>query len=102
MKPSRPALARRASLPDTDQVDPAIFGAPHSTATLKTAAIINCARRRSGNRTFVYRYLLLTDQAGTPRALQPFFFTDQDILAGLGSGLRAQAERIRRASFHGS
>ena len=45
---------------------------------------------------FHYRYLLLRDRAGTVRALQPFFFTDQDILAGLSAGLRAQVERIRR------
>ena len=46
---------------------------------------------------FHYRYLLLTDRAGTVRALQPFFFTDQDVLAGLGSGLRRHVGRIRRA-----
>ncbi len=46
---------------------------------------------------FHYRYLLLTDRAGAVRALQPFFFTDQDILAGLSAGLRAHVERVRRA-----
>ena len=45
---------------------------------------------------FHYRYLLLTDRTGTVRALQPFFFTDQDILAGLSAGLQAYAERVRR------
>ncbi len=45
---------------------------------------------------FDYRYLLLRDRTGTVRALQPFFFTDQDILAGLSVGLRAKAEAIRR------
>ena len=46
---------------------------------------------------FHYRYLLLRDRAGAVRALQPFFFTDQDILAGLSTALRAQVERVRRA-----
>ncbi len=46
---------------------------------------------------FHHRYLLLRDHTGTARALQPFFFTDQDILAGLSSGLRARIERIRRS-----
>ncbi len=46
---------------------------------------------------FDYRYLVLTDRAGVVRAVQPFFFTDQDILAGLSAGMRAYAERIRRA-----
>ena len=45
---------------------------------------------------FRYRYLLLRDHSGAVRALQPFFFTDQDILAGLGAGLRAHVERVRR------
>ena len=45
---------------------------------------------------FHYRYLLLRDQAGAVRALQPFFFTDQDILAGLSTGLRAKVDAIRR------
>lgn len=45
---------------------------------------------------FQYRYLLLRDHAGAVRAIQPFFFTDQDILAGLGSGLRRVVDRIRR------
>ena len=46
---------------------------------------------------FHYRYLLLRDRTGTVRALQPFFFTDQDILAGLGGGLRRVVDRLRRA-----
>ncbi len=45
---------------------------------------------------FHYRYLLLRDHTGAVRALQPFFFTDQDILAGLSAGLRAHVERVRR------
>ena len=45
---------------------------------------------------FHYRYLLLRDRAGAVRALQPFFFTDQDILAGLSTGLRRHVERVRR------
>ena len=45
---------------------------------------------------FDYRYLLLRDRAGAVRALQPFFFTDQDILAGLSTALRAHVERLRR------
>lgn len=45
---------------------------------------------------FHYRYLLLSDRTGAVRALQPFFFTDQDILAGLGAGLRGYVDSIRR------
>ena len=45
---------------------------------------------------FDYRYLLLRDRAGKVRALQPLFFTDQDLLAGLSVGLRARVEAIRR------
>ena len=35
---------------------------------------------------FDYRYLLLTGRDGRVRALQPLFFTDQDLTAGLGAG----------------
>ncbi len=45
---------------------------------------------------FHYRYLLLRDRSGEVRALQPFFFTNQDILAGLSAGLRTHVERLRR------
>ena len=45
---------------------------------------------------FDYRYLLLRDRAGRVRALQPFFFTDQDLLAGLSVSLRARVDAIRR------
>ena len=46
---------------------------------------------------FHYRYLLLRDRTGAVRALQPFFFTDQDILAGLSTAIRRHVERLRRA-----
>jgi hypothetical protein len=45
---------------------------------------------------FDYRYLLLRDSAGRIQAVQPFFFTDQDLTAGLGAGLRARIAAIRR------
>ena len=45
---------------------------------------------------FDYCYLLLRDQTGRVRALQPLFFTDQDLLAGLSAGLRARVDTIRR------
>ncbi len=45
---------------------------------------------------FDYRYLLLTDRAGRVRALQPFFFTDQDLTAGLGNGPRRWVAGVRR------
>ena len=45
---------------------------------------------------FDYRYLLLRDRKGWVRALQPLFFTDQDLLAGLSTGLRTRVDAIRR------
>ena len=45
---------------------------------------------------FDYRYLILRDRSGEVRALQPLFFTDQDLLAGVGEGLRAWATAVRR------
>ena len=44
---------------------------------------------------FDYRYLLLTDRAGTVRALQPLFFTDQDLTAGLGERPRRLVASVR-------
>lgn len=45
---------------------------------------------------FQYRYLVLRDGAGTTVAVQPLFFTDQDILAGIGAGPRALVAKMRR------
>ncbi len=45
---------------------------------------------------FDYRYLQLTDRAGRTRALQPLFFTDQDLTAGLGEGPRRWVSSVRR------
>ena len=45
---------------------------------------------------FDYRYLLLTDREGRVRALQPLFFTDQDLTAGLGVGPRRWVSVVRR------
>ena len=44
---------------------------------------------------FDYRYLLLTDRAGAVRALQPLFFTDQDLTAGLGERPRKLVSSVR-------
>ena len=44
---------------------------------------------------FDYRYLLLTDRAGKVRALQPMFFTDQDLTAGLGERPRRLVASVR-------
>jgi predicted N-acyltransferase len=46
---------------------------------------------------FDYRYLVLRDRGGTIRAVQPFFFTNQDLTAGLSVAIRSRLERIRRA-----
>lgn len=45
---------------------------------------------------FDYRYLTLRDHGGTIRAIQPFFFTDQDLTVGLSATLRAPVAAIRR------
>jgi hypothetical protein len=44
---------------------------------------------------FDYRYLLLKDSAGRVQALQPFFFTDQDLTAGLSASLRGWVSAVR-------
>ena len=79
-----------------DQLDPAVWRAAFARDA-KDDRYYRLCEATLQQPNFHYRYLLLTDQAGAVRALQPFFFTDQDILAGLSAGLRAQAERIRRA-----
>ena len=45
---------------------------------------------------FTYRYLLLRDHAGYARALQPLFFTDQDLTAGLSTNMRRPIAALRR------
>ncbi len=45
---------------------------------------------------FAYRYLVLRDQDGATRAIQPFFFTDQDLTAGLSVAVRARLDAVRR------
>ena len=49
---------------------------------------------------FDYRYLLLTGRDGRVRALQPLFFTDQDLTAGLGAGPRRWVSSVRRSFPH--
>lgn len=43
-----------------------------------------------------YRYLVLEDESGAVRAIQPFFILDQDVLAGSGPKVRGMAGRLRR------
>lgn len=45
---------------------------------------------------FHYRYLVLRDRAGATIGVQPLFFTDQDITAGVGAWPRAQIAKVRR------
>jgi hypothetical protein len=45
---------------------------------------------------FDHRYFILTDTAGAPCAIQPYFILDQDILAGSGERMRRLAEAIRK------
>jgi hypothetical protein len=45
---------------------------------------------------FDYRYFALEDGDGEILAVQPFFMLDQDLLAGIGSRLRAMVHSVRR------
>jgi hypothetical protein len=45
---------------------------------------------------FDYRYLVLRDSQRRIRATQPFFFTQQDLTAGLSAAVRSRLERVRR------
>ena len=45
---------------------------------------------------FDYRYLILRDPAGKIIGVQPFFFTDQDLTAGVGAGWRKRIAAVRR------
>ncbi|MBI4724758.1 MAG: GNAT family N-acetyltransferase [Rhodomicrobium sp.] len=45
---------------------------------------------------FRYRYFVLWDRAGQPRAIQPFFVLDQDILAGASGRMTAAVEYVRK------
>lgn len=44
---------------------------------------------------FDHRYFVLLDERGEPRAIQPFFLLDQDLLVGLGGRLRGMIEKVR-------
>lgn len=78
-----------------DQIEDAVWQAAFARDAKDDRYYRLCERTlRQAN--FHYRYLLLRDRAGAVRALQPFFFTDQDILAGLSVGLRTWVERVRR------
>jgi hypothetical protein len=45
---------------------------------------------------FDYRYFVIEDAGGEPRAVQPFFLLDQDILEGAGRTLRKVAGVVRK------
>jgi hypothetical protein len=44
---------------------------------------------------FVHRYLLLKDNTGTTRAVQPFFLVHQDILVGMPAFVTRMVEKVR-------
>jgi Acetyltransferase (GNAT) domain len=45
---------------------------------------------------FNYRYFVLRDRSGQPRAIQPFFVLDQDILAGANGTMKSAVDFVRR------
>ena len=45
---------------------------------------------------FLYRYAILTNETTGAVAVQPFFFVDQDITAGLPARLRSVVTRVRK------
>jgi hypothetical protein len=47
-------------------------------------------------RGFDYCYFAISDEQGEVRAVQPFFLLDQDLLVGLGPGIAALTEFVRR------
>ncbi len=78
-----------------DQLDPAAWEATFG-GTAKDFRYYELCERTLRQANFDYRYLLLTDRAGRVRALQPLFFTDQDLTAGLGAGPRRWVGAVRR------
>ena len=46
---------------------------------------------------FTYRYLVLEDQHGRVQAIQPCFFVEQDLLAGMPACVRSLVRGLRRA-----
>ena len=45
---------------------------------------------------FDYRYFVFEDASGTVRAVQPFFFLQQDVLQGSGKGVLNAAAKVRK------
>jgi predicted N-acyltransferase len=45
---------------------------------------------------FEYRYWLLEDAAGNPRAIQPMFFVRQNLIEGVPGKIRSMVEKIRK------
>ncbi len=82
-------VARAALLDEADWTD-AFAGA------CKDARYYQLCETTLRQPNFDYRYLLLRDQSGRVRALQPLFFTDQDLTAGLSERLRAPVVAVRR------
>jgi hypothetical protein len=76
-------------------IDPAVW-AEIFGGTAKDGRYYQICETTLAQPNFDYRYLLLRDRTGKVRALQPLFFTDQDLLAGVGEGLRNRVGAIRR------
>ncbi len=83
-------VVRRAALLAPEDWHDAFAGAA------KDARYYQLCETTLAQANFDYRYLLLRDHSGRVRALQPLFFTDQDLTAGLSAGLRAPVAAIRR------
>ncbi len=77
------------------QLDPGAWTAAFG-GTAKDFRYYELCEKTLQQPNFDYRYLLLTDRDGRVRALQPLFFTDQDLTAGLGTGPRRWAASVRR------
>ena len=80
--------------PHADRFDPAAWQSTFS-GTAKDFRYYELCETTLRQPNFDYRYLLLTDRAGKARALQPLFFTDQDLTAGLGERPRQLVASVR-------
>ena len=76
-------------------IDPAVWQTCFGAAA-KDGRYYQICETTLAQPNFDYRYLLLRDRTGRVRALQPLFFTDQDLLAGVSEAIRAPVAAVRR------
>lgn len=90
----RTALGRAQIVHSLEEVDPALWVGDLSQSCMDQR-YYELVEKTICAQDFEYRYAILSNEKTGETTVQPFFFVNQDIVAGLPTALRSVVERIR-------